>query len=34
MTQAVVAAPGSTTAPSLLPEVTTCFDDSKPLKAA
>jgi transposase len=34
MTQAVVAARGSTTVPSLLPENTTCSDDSEKLKAA
>ena len=34
MTQAVIAARGGTTAPSLLPEVTTCSDDSELLKAA
>jgi hypothetical protein len=34
MTQAVVAARSGTTAPSLLPEVTTCSDDSELLKAA
>ena len=34
MTQAVIAARGGITAPSLLPEVTTCSDDSELLKAA
>lgn len=34
ITQAVVAARSGTTAPSLLPEVTTCSDDSELLKAA
>jgi hypothetical protein len=34
MTQAVVAARDCTTTPSLLPEVTTCSDDSELLKAA
>ncbi|WP_416233561.1 hypothetical protein [Cronbergia sp. UHCC 0137] len=34
ITQAVVAARGSTTVPSLLPENTTCSDDSDLLKAA
>jgi hypothetical protein len=34
ITQAVVAARGGTTAPSLLPEATTCSDDSEKLKAA
>ena len=34
MTQAVVAARGGTATPSLLPQVTTCSDDSDLLKAA
>lgn len=34
MTQTVIAARGHKTAPSLLPEVTACFDDSELLKAA
>jgi len=34
MTQAVVASRGCKTAPSLLPEVTTCSDDTELLKAA
>jgi hypothetical protein len=34
ITQAFVAAPGGTTTPSLLPEATTCSDDSEKLKAA
>ncbi len=34
MTFAVVAARGSTTAPSLLPETATCSDDSDLLNAA
>jgi hypothetical protein len=34
LTQAVVAARGGTTAPSLIPETATCSDDSDLLKAA
>ena len=34
ITQAVVAARGGTTTPSLLPEATTCSDDPEKLKAA